>query len=82
MPSTWLNQQRFLDEPTAVPVPPKKLLYAAWTACGRNGSGPPEWGILAQNKALVQEMRDAHEPFNLIVEGIMECVQIVNGLES
>jgi hypothetical protein len=81
-PATWLNGKRFLDEPGAVPVPMQSTLNAAWKACGRNGSGPPEWSVLAQNKALVQEMRDAHPPFDLLVEGIMECVQIVKGIPS
>lgn len=76
-PATWLNQGRFDDEPDGIPVPPKKILHAAWTACGRNGSGPPDWPVLAQDKALVQEMRNAYPAFDLLVEGIMECVQIV-----
>jgi MoxR-like ATPase len=54
MPSTWLNQQRFLDEPSAIPVPPKKVLYAAWTASGKRvvvtgSSGTGKTRLLAQH---------------------------------
>jgi hypothetical protein len=76
-PSTWLNQKRFLDEPEAVPVPPKHLLVTAWKAAGLNGAGPPPWKVLADgaNAGLLTQLCAAHHPLKLLVDGIRECVQ-------
>jgi hypothetical protein len=75
--STWLNQERFLDEPTRVPVPPARLLQSAWVASGRNGSGPPKWEVLAQQPEVVADMQRSSLAFNLFLEGLEECVRIV-----
>ncbi|NDE15353.1 hypothetical protein EBZ80_10525 [bacterium] len=80
-PHNWLIGGGFLSDPSHIPTPPKKLLHAAWTASGRNGSGPPPWEKLATDSATINDMRRAFRPLDLLLDGVAECVKIVTGME-